>query len=152
VCTLVPTWYVMKSRSLTVFTIRQAEHRYAAVGEYLGRTLPPKAIVLTMIESGSVRLYGARLTLRWDMLDPDRLDGAIETLRAAGYYPYLLLEDWELPLYRQLFSAANAYGRVEWPPAFEYRDLARVGIYDFADRDRYLDGQPIATRRVPIGE
>jgi hypothetical protein len=152
VCTLAPAWFVMKSRSLTVFTIRQAERRYATIGEYIGRTLPPKAMVLTMIESGSVRFYGARATLRWDMLDPDRLDAAVETVRAAGYRPYLLLEDWELPLFRQLFSAANEYGRVEWPPAFEYRDLARVGIYDFADRGRHLAGQPIATQRVPTGQ
>ena len=82
------------------------------------------------------------------MLDPKRLDADVETLRAHGYQPYLLLEDWELPLFRERFSVASRYGRVDWPPVLEYRDISDVRVYDFADRARYLAGEPIATRPV----
>jgi hypothetical protein len=149
VCTLLPIWYVMKSNNILVFSIGQAEHRYVAVGEYVGRALPSNAVVLSMIESGSVRLYSGRLTVRWDSLEPNRLDATVETLRTSGYHPYLLLEEWELPLFREQFGAASQYGRADWPAAFQYRDINDVRIYDFADRARYLAGEPISTRQVP---
>jgi hypothetical protein len=150
VCTLVPASYLSTSESRSVFEIQRAEHRYVAVGRYIGRTLPPNVVVLSQIQSGSMRLYGGRLTLRWDMFDPKRLDAAVETLRANGYYPYLLIEDWELPAFRDQFGSTSQYGRVDWPPAFVYRDEVR--IYDFADRARHLERQPIATRTVPLDE
>ena len=59
-----------------------------------------------------------------------------------------LIEDWELPAFRDQFGSTSQYGRVDWPPAFVYRDEVR--IYDFADRARHLEGQPIATRTVPL--
>ena len=69
-CTLVPLQYVLTARDLTVFGIQQGEHRYVAVGNEVGRRLEPNALILTVIQSGSVRLYGNRLTARWDYLDP----------------------------------------------------------------------------------
>jgi len=149
VATLLPIWYVAKADSLTVFDMRRAEQRYVAVGEHAGRALPANAIVLTVIESGSVRLYGSRPTVRWDMIEPERLDSQIDTLRTRGYRPYLLLEEWELPLFRERFGAASQYGRVDWPPAFEYRDIHNVRIHDFADRVRHLAHEEIVTEPVP---
>jgi hypothetical protein len=149
-CTLLPIWYVIKLNDLTSFASHRSEQRYVAIGQYLGRTLPPNVVVLSMIQSGSIRLYGDRLTVRWDMLPADKLDAAIGTLQASGYRPYLLLEDWEVPLFRNLFSAANQFGRVDWPPAFEYRDFGKVSIYDFADRARFFSGVHVAPRMVPL--
>jgi hypothetical protein len=91
VCALVPVTYLATSNSYGVFAIQRAEHRYVAVGKYVGRTLPPNVVVVSQIQSGSMRLYSGRLTVRWDMFDPKRLDAAVETLRANGYYPYLLI-------------------------------------------------------------
>ena len=149
-CTMLPLWYVIKLHGLTQFAIERADHRYVAIGTYLGQALPPDAVVLSMIQSGSIRLYGERLTVRWDMLAPDKLDAAVATLEASGYDPYLLLEDWEVPIFRDLFGAANQLGRLDWPPAFEYRDLGKVSIYEFADRGRYLSGVAVAPRPVPL--
>jgi hypothetical protein len=150
ICILMPVSYIATSISRSVFEVYRAEHRYVAVGEYIGRTMAPNVVVVTQIQSGSIRLYGGRLTVRWDMFDPKRLDAAVETLRANGYYPYLLIEDWELPAFRNQFGSTSQYGRVDWPPAFVYRDEVR--IYDFADRARHLEGQRIATRKVPLDE
>jgi hypothetical protein len=151
VCALLPIWYVVKLHSLTQFAVQRSEHRYVAIGKYLGRTLPPDVVVLSMIQSGSIRLYGERLTVRWDMLAADKLDAAVETLRSAGYHPYLLLEDWEVATFRELFGAASQFGRLDWPPAFEYRGVGKVSIYDFADRARYFSGVHVAPRMVPPG-
>ena len=148
-CTLLPIWYVIKLDTLTMFATQRSEHRYVAIGTYLGRTLPPNAVVLSMIQSGSIRLYGDRLTVRWDMLPADKLDAAVGTLRAGGYHPYLLLEEWEVPMFRDLFSAPNQFGRLDWPPAFIYRDFGKVSIYDFDDRARFFSGVNVAPRMVP---
>jgi hypothetical protein len=150
VCTMLPLWYVITLHGLTQFATQRADHRYVAIGKYLGQALPPNVVVLSMIQSGSIRLYGDRLTVRWDMLAPDKLDAAVATLEASGYRPYLLLEDWEVPIFRDLFGAANQFGRLDWPPAFEYRDLGKVSIYQFADRGRYLSGVAVAPRPVPL--
>jgi len=147
-CVLMPIWFVAKADRLTVFDIQRAEHRYRAVGEEIGRTLPANAIVVTQIQSGSVRLYGGRMTARWDFIEAARFDGTIEALRQAGYEPYLLLEDWEIPLFRTYVTGASQYADLEWPPAIEYKDISRVSVYRLADRARYHAGAEIATRRI----
>ena len=57
--------------------------------------------MLSVIQSGSVRLYGERMTARWDLIAAARFDDTIDVLRRAGYEPYLLLEEWEMPLFRK---------------------------------------------------
>lgn len=147
-CVLLPLWYVIKADSLTVFDIQRAEHRYRAVGETIGRTLPPHAIVMSVIQSGSVRLYSGRMTVRWDMLEPARFDEVIDLMWRAGHTPYLLLEDWEAPAFQQRFGTASPYSGLDWPPVIEYKDSSRVRVYSFADRARHRAGEPIATRFV----
>jgi hypothetical protein len=147
-CVLLPMWYVAKADSLTVFHIQRAEHRYPAVGEEIGRTLPANAIVLSQIQSGSVRLYGKRMTARWDFIEAARFDDTIDVLRRSGYEPYRLLEDWEMPLFRKYAGGASQYGAVDWPPTLEYQDLSQVGVYRLADCARHRAGASIATRRI----
>jgi hypothetical protein len=146
-CTLVPLWYLLTARDLTVFGIQQAEHRYVAVGEEIGRMLEPNALIVTVIQSGSVRLYGNRMTVRWDFLDPHAFDATLDTLRRKGYVPYFLLEDWEEAPFRQRFSETSEYGRLDWPPALTYGDEI-VRVYAMADRARHVAGEPIVTRRI----
>jgi hypothetical protein len=147
-CVLLPAWYVAKADSIGVFDIQRAEHRYLAVGEAIGRTLPANAIVVTQVQSGSVRLYGERMTARWDFIEAARFDETMEALRRSGYEPYLLLEDWEIPLFRNYTAGASQYADLDWPPAIEYRDMSRVGVYRLADRARHRAGSPIATSRI----
>ncbi|HYS70741.1 MAG TPA: hypothetical protein VEM14_10910, partial [Gemmatimonadaceae bacterium] len=128
--------------------IQRAEHRYQAVGEQIGRSLPANAIVLSVIQSGSVRLYGDRLTARWDWIEPARFDETIDILRRAGYEPYLLLEASETPQFRELFGGASQYAAIDWPPTIEYRDVSRVGVYRLADRARYQAGSSIPTTAI----
>jgi hypothetical protein len=147
-CVLLPMWYVTKADRLGVFAIQRAEHRYPAVGEEIGRTLPANAIVLSQIQSGSVRLYGKRMTARWDFIEAARFDETVDVLRRSGYEPYLLLEDWEMPLFRNYVAGSSQYADLDWPPMLEYLDMARVGVYRLADRTRHRAGAPITTIRI----
>ena len=150
VCLLCPSWYLVKAHALNVFDIGRAERRYAAVGEFIRDRLPPNAVVITVIQSGSVWLHGHRPTLRWDYLEPHRLEPAIDIVRAHGYAPYILLEHWEEESFRARFGAASPIGQVGWPPAIEYYGPSNVRVYSVDDRLRYLTGARIMPMAVPI--
>jgi hypothetical protein len=149
VAILLGCWCLVKAQSLGVFATADVEHRYVAVGEYIGRAVPPNAVFLTVMESGSVRFYGHRVTVRWDMLEPHGLEWALDVLRSAGYAPYILLESWEEELFRTRFGSHGAVGRVDWPAAFHYRGPIDVRIYSVDDRADYLAGEDIVTQQIP---
>jgi hypothetical protein len=149
VCTLAPITYVVTADRLHVFNIQTAEHRYVAVGESVAAALPSNAVVLTVIQSGSVRLYGRRPTLRWDLLPPDRLDQTLDGLQAAGYVPYLLLESWEDDLFRARFAKTSVVGNADWPSTLEYYGPVSVRVLCPADRHAYFSGRRVLPRAVP---
>jgi hypothetical protein len=148
-CTLSPIAGLLAADRHTVFDIQRSERRYVTVGEYIGATLPPNAVVLTVIQSGSVRLYGRLPTLRWDKLEPERLDATLDGLRAAGYDPYLLLEDWEDAIFRARFGTASVAGNADWQPAIEYYGPISVRVLRFGDRQAYFSGTRVLPRAVP---
>ena len=149
VCVVLVSEYVTTATRLGVFAIHDAERRYATVGEYLGRTLPPNAVVLSVIESGSVRWHGGRMTLKWDYLPPGQLDRAIRVLHTRGYAAYILVEDFEEPFFRRYFANGGPYGALDWPPVFEYEGAGHDRLYRVADRERFLRGEPIPTFSIP---
>ncbi len=137
--------FVREARARSVFDLRRLEARYARAGSYVADRLPPNALVITSWESGSVRLYGHRTTLIWDVLDPAWLDRAIAYVRMQGFEPYLLFERWEEPIFRQRF-AGSAAAALDWPPAAEI--AGQVRIYRPDDRARYLRGEAAPTEYV----
>ena len=151
VCILFSTWCFKKSDDLGVYHVGFGERRYQAVGEFVGRRLPANAALLTVIQSGSIRLYANRATLRWDEVPADKLDRTIATLRSNGYTPYILLEDWEEPMFRARFGAASDMGRVDWPPAMECYGAVTVRIYDPEDRKRHIAGERWLPQVIPRG-
>src|SRR5262249_15256891 len=118
-CVPLGVWCFKKSQDLGVYQVGGVERRYRAVGEFVSRRLPPDAALLPVIQSGSIRLYSNRATLRWDEVPTDALDRTIAALRSGGYTPYILLEDWEEPMFRARFGAASETGRVDWTAAME---------------------------------
>jgi hypothetical protein len=149
-CTLVPFWFVAKIDGLRLFEIEQGERRYETVGEAMKAIVPPDAVLISMIHSGSVRLYGDRHSIRWDLIAPDRLDATLEIIRDNGFTPYFLLEDWEEPRVRDRFGKASAVGRLDWPPTAEYLGHAQIRLYSPDDRARYLHGEPVLTKMIPF--
>jgi len=135
---LLAVLWVREAGERQAFRLQSFESRFERAGTFAGRRLPPNAMVITSAESGSVRFYGGRKTLVWDVLDPAWLDRAIAYVRMRGFEPFLLLEPWEEPLFRQRFAARSVVGRLDWPPAVEI--ASQVRIYRPEDRDRYLRG------------
>jgi len=131
-----------EARGRQVFGLRQVERRYERAGLYVASHLPANAIVITSWESGSVRFYGHRKTVVWDVLDPMWLDRVIVYSRSRGLQPYLLFEAWEEPLFRQRF-AGSVVARLDWPPVAEI--AGQVRIYRPDDRQRYLHGNAAPT-------
>ena len=82
-----------------------------------------------MQHSGSVRHYASRPILRWDMLDPGALDQAVEALRARGYTPVLVADDWEEVDFRKRFGerGQQAAGRLRRLESF---GAARVFAFE----------------------
>jgi len=133
-CTLaaVASFNVVRAEHEQAFNMRRYESRYRLAGRYLASSLPPRAVIVAVQESGSARYYTSRPVLRWDWLDAD-LDAAIAALRARGWHPVFAIEDWERPdLMRKHPASANA--RLDWRPRAEFGDDIRVFLYDPLDR------------------
>jgi 4-amino-4-deoxy-L-arabinose transferase-like glycosyltransferase len=135
------------ARERSAFRLWRLEERFAVAGRYVSRKLPPRAVVLTVAQSGSIRHYAGRPTLLWDTLDPGELDEALARLSDAGWQPFLLFEADEAQAFRRRF-AGHAVGAVDWPPRAEIRTEVPVTIYDVADRARYLAGENVRPERV----
>jgi hypothetical protein len=110
------------------FELRAAEQRYADAGEFVRQRLPANAIVLAGQHSGSVRFYGGRPILRFDLVQPQDLDHALAALRATGRTPFMVIDPWERDLFYQRFSAPY---QQTLGTARLIRVVANVQIYAF---------------------
>ncbi len=125
------TWHGLTySVEHAVFTRREAERKYTAVGEYVARTLPQRAALIALQHSGSARHYSGRLTLRYERIARDQLDAVIEDLRGRGYHPYILLESWEEPQFRAYYKGRSTLASLGWAPVAELVHEARGRLYD----------------------
>jgi hypothetical protein len=97
-------------------------------------------------QSGTVRYHAGREAVLWDSLEPASLDAALSWLVTQGREPYLLLEDWEEPIFRERFSSHSPIGQLDWPPRFTID--RRVRIYRPSDRARYWGGESVPTEFV----
>jgi len=141
----VAMWQTHVARDSGAFTLHLSERRYVDVGRYVADAMPARAAFIATLHAGSIRYYSNRLTVRLDALLPSRLDEVVAQLTAAGYHPYLALEEGEEPAFRNQFSTFSSFGLLDWPPAVERFEPVRVRIYDLADRTRYIEGHSVAT-------
>ena len=105
-----------QSDSRNVLGVGGSEQKFADVGRYAATSLPENAVVYAQQHGGNVRFYGNRLTVRFDLMDPEWLDRSLEYLRSAGYVPYILLEEWEVPQFRQRFAGQRGLALLERQP------------------------------------
>lgn len=90
----------------------RSEIRYKRLAERAAG-LPPAAVFLTRNHSGSLRYYGGRDILRWDILEPAELDTAIDYLTRRGHEVYLVVDEDELAMLRQRFMASSAFQQLD---------------------------------------
>jgi hypothetical protein len=135
------------ARQGQAFDLQRLERRYVDAGRFAGRYLPSSSVLLAVQQSGSLAIYSGRPTLRWDNLDPAAFDRALAYLRGLGLTPFLVLEAWEEPQFRDHLSASSDIGRLDWPPAVELNLAVKVRFYDPRDRAEFVAGGPVVTKR-----
>ncbi len=141
-------WGLGYTRTQNLLQLSVAEARYVTLARYVARTLPATSAFICVLHSGSLRYYAQRTTVRFDWLDPARLEPLLDRLERRGYRPYFVLEDWEEPLFRKRFAAHTPLGALDWPPLARLQVPAVVSIYDPRDRERHLRGEEWATHAI----
>jgi hypothetical protein len=119
--------------TLAPLATHTGERRYTEVSNYINEELPQNAVFITQQHSGSIRYYTGRKTLRFDWLPVRELDNAMRQMSRLGYKPFILLDDWEEPVFKSRFRR-SALARLDWPPTAEFSTQIRVRIYDPALR------------------
>jgi hypothetical protein len=126
------------ARDRWVFNLGATERRYAAIAHLVDRYTEPDAVILTSQHAGTIRYYAGRETLRFDFLDDAWLDRAVAWLAARGRHPYVLVEDWEQPLFESRFQRTSELAHLAFPPIFAWRSKYTPGdvrLYDPFRRD-----------------
>lgn len=117
------------------FDVGRSERRYIDVARFVQARTEPQAVMFAVQHSGTLRLYGGRLTLRFDQLDPAWLERAIAFLAARGRHPYIVVEAGERTAFIERFGGQSDVGRLGWAPLGALAD-ANVLVYDALDRSR----------------
>ena len=124
-------------------TLKYLEQRYRSAGLIVRDRLPPNAVVLSVWDSGAVRFHGRKEALSWAGLDPAWLDRSLAWLGEHGRTPYILVESWEEPTFRNRFGNDSDIGKLDWPPKYEIDRVVR--IFDPRDRAKYHRGENVST-------
>lgn len=130
VCTVCLAASFRFARDQFIFTSRDFERRHIRAAEYVAQLTSETAIIICVQHSGSLRYYAHRITLRYDSLYAHRLDTTLNELRAKGYRPYIVVDDWEEPEFRKRFAAKSRAGRLDWKPLVTVKTNPEVRIYD----------------------
>lgn len=130
-----------------IFGIGEGEQRYVDVGRFVRDELPRNAVVLAMQHGGSIRYYAGNTTIRYDLLTTARLDQAVDLLRGWQYGPYLVLEDWEEPLFRDRFKEQQTLRTLDQRLLAVLDSNTSVRIYDLSEQA--VPGSPRTIKHIP---
>ena len=125
--------YEMKvAADRNVFDLWKQDRHYVSVARLARSMTEPNSVIVSMLYSGSVRYYGGRVTLRFDLLDERWLDRAVSWLTERGVHTYLLANESEMTQVRARFSGQQTLQKLEEPPVFVYQGPATVRLYDLS--------------------
>jgi dolichyl-phosphate-mannose-protein mannosyltransferase len=123
VAAMIPFAYVHTASKGDAFALKAAfRHEFEDAAAFAATRLPASAVYLALNESGSLRHYAHRLTVRYDLVEPAQADALVAYLRAHGLTVYLALQRSELPAFRRRFAdtsigwAASASKGIALPP------------------------------------
>jgi hypothetical protein len=101
-------WTLHIAEQRGVFNQRQAARHEAIIGDIVREHTGPRSVVFAWGRSGSLRYYAGRVTARYDLMKRDWLDRAIAWMTNRGVHVYVLLDENELPEFRQRFAGQSA--------------------------------------------
>lgn len=113
-------------RASSAWDIASIEARYPLAGEWINVNTPPTSVVLANQHSGSLRYYGKRPTLRWDFVEPARLETTVRELQSRGATVYVALEGDEVRMFDQRF--AGVIDRLVVDPVGHIRNVTFLRI------------------------
>ena len=135
-------WNTSEASSRDVFGQRQAARHDAPIGRLVATHTPPNSVLLTFERSGSMRYYGGRVTLRYDLLHPDWLDRAVAWLTTRGVRVYAVLDRRQADEVRARFSTERTATTLDRP--FLIYEPAGTALFDLSQpRDRALPPEVI---------
>ena len=134
------------ARDRQAFDLQRLERRFRLAGDVARDRLPANAVFVSIWESGSFRHHADRESILWDSLDPGALNLAIDWLTARGLDPFIAVEQWEEPRFRERFDRRSPLGALDWPPRYEID--RQVRIYQPSDREAYLRGEAVPTEHI----
>jgi hypothetical protein len=111
-----------------------SERKYPGAGAIVRSRTEPDSIIYAFQHSGSLRYYGGRMTLRYDLLDPTWLDRSVEWFTARGVHAYAVLDDWEVDVFRTRFAGQRLVRAIDHP-VITYRGAVVTHFYDLRGRD-----------------
>jgi hypothetical protein len=124
-------WHgVTFARDHSAFASKEGERKYVAVGNYIARRLPERAVIISMQFSGSIRYYSGRPTIRYDFIPEAGLDSLVVELQHVGYEPYIMVEDSERSKFLARFKERSRLAALHWPPVARLRRNSDIDIYD----------------------
>jgi hypothetical protein len=112
---------IQYARSHGAFPSGEGDARYGAIANLVRDATPQSAVVVTSQHAGPTWYYSGRRTLLFDALDPAWLDRALDWLAAHGHRPFILLEDWERPLFERRFAGQTRVNLAELAPVAVYQ-------------------------------
>jgi hypothetical protein len=78
--------------------------RYQETARFAAQRFSDRAAFVSLLQSGSLRFYADRLTVRYDVLDPSALSQVGPFLRAHGYDPYIAIDGTEQEAFQRRFG------------------------------------------------
>jgi 4-amino-4-deoxy-L-arabinose transferase-like glycosyltransferase len=109
-------------RESSVWDIQNLEARYPLVGQWFQVNTPPTSVAIAGQHSGSLRWYGGRETIRWDVLRPEELVPAVRELESHGATVYAVLEGTEQQRFDEKF--AKELARLSIDPVGRIRNVS----------------------------
>jgi hypothetical protein len=140
---------VATAHSRGAFGLGIGERRYIDLARFIAGYTPTDAVIVTVQHSGSLRLYAGRLTLKYDVLDPEWLDRTVDYLQSIGRRPYFVLDGPEVEAFKARFGKASRLGALAWPPMATRGSIA---VYDPIDQRPGSTPIAIAQTSIPRGE
>jgi hypothetical protein len=89
------------------------EWRFANIGRYIAETTPARAVVFSVLHSGSASYYSGRMTVRFDDVLPENFKAVAEEFQRRGYAAYILLDEFEKEEFTTKFGDTENWGKLD---------------------------------------